>query len=65
MRGRKLTTRVVIAVVSAVWRLGQRRGPVGLPTRARVWFVGSGRLGPRLIGGGRLGRPWGGEHALL
>ena len=65
MRGRKLTTRVVIAVVSAVWRLGQRRGPVGLPTRVRVWVVGSGRLGPRLMGGGRVGRPWGGAHALL
>ena len=53
------------AVVSAVWRLGQQRGPVGPPTRIRVWVVGSGRLGPRLMGGGRVGRPWGGAHAPL
>ena len=27
--------------------------------------VGRGRLGPRLMGGGRVGRPWGGAHAPL
>ena len=66
MRGWKLTTRVVIAAVSAVWSVGQRRGPpVGRPTRVRVWVVGSGRLGHRLMGGGRVGRPWGGAYAPL
>ena len=67
MRGRKLTTRVVIAAVcvSAVWSLGQRRGPVAPPTCVRVWVVGSRRLGPRLMGGGRVGRPWGGACAPL
>ena len=65
MRGRRLTTWVVIADASAVERLGQRYGPVDPPTRVRVWFVGSGGLGPRLMGGGRVGRPWGGAYAPL
>ena len=65
MRGRKLATWVVIADASAVERLGQRHGPVGPPTRVRVWFVGNGGLGPRMMGGGRVGRPWGGAHAPL
>jgi len=65
MRGRQVTTWVVIAVVSAVERLGQRHGPVGPPTRVRVWVVGSGGLGPRLMERGRVGRRWSGAYAPL
>ena len=60
-----MTTWVVSAAVSAVWSVGQRRGSVGPTTRVRVWFAGSGGLGPRLMGGGRVGRPWGGAYAPL
>ena len=51
--------------LSCVWSVGQRRGSVGPTTRVRVWFAGSGGLGPRLMGGGRVGRPWGGAYAPL
>ena len=60
-----LTTWVLIAAARAGWSLGQRRGPVGPPTRVRVWAADTVVLASRIMGGGRVERRWGGAYAPL
>ena len=51
--------------VFAVWRLGPWRGGLGPPMRVRVWAATSGMVASRVMGGDRVGGPWGGAYALL
>ena len=65
-KGRRELAKVMgFITVFAVWRLGPWRGGLGPPMRVRVWAATSGMVASRVMGGDRVGGPWGGAYALL
>ena len=42
-----------------------QRGGLASPTRVRLWAAASGRVGSRVMGGGRVGRVWAGPRPAL